>query len=90
MKDWKDKLNKLKEKWEQAKKSMQEAVNSKKGRVVVSIICYVLLALVCASMLWTRQMNQGADNDIQKLDYTEFIKLVEDGSVDTIYYSSSE
>ena len=84
MKDWKNK-------WEQFKKNVKEAMSNKKGRAAVGIVCYLLIAAVLLHMMWMYSNGQsGSGEDIQKLEYTEFLKLVEDDAVDTIYYSNSE
>lgn len=61
--------------------------NSKK---IASVICYLIVALVCLRMLQTVQESQQKANEPQKIEYTEFLELLEDGAVDTIYYNGSE
>lgn len=61
----------------------------KNRKQILGTIC-VLLLILAAEMVLTNSAKQEIEKSIEKIEYSEFMKMVENGEIDTIYYSNSE
>lgn len=61
----------------------------KNRKQILGTIC-VLLLILAAEMVLTNSAKQEIEKSIEKIEYSEFMKMVENGDIDTIYYSNSE
>lgn len=68
---------KFKEYWNKNKKSLTS--------MIVMLVCLGIL-----DMMWVNNQSKQKEAEIEKIEYTAFLQLVEDGAVDTIYYSGSD
>lgn len=63
-----------------------------KNKTNIATMVFLLLLLVVMDYMFlagTRGSEEG-EEEVQKIEYSEFIKLLEDGAVDTIYYGGGE
>lgn len=58
-------------------------------KYIPSFACLFVL-LVVVDMIFLQSIQTNSVEEIAKIDYSEFIKLLEAGDVDTIYYSGSD
>lgn len=69
-------------------KKLLELIKKNK-KTLVKYLCSCIL-FCCAIGLMISSYNYNQTASIEKISYTEFLELVEEGAVDTVYYSGSE
>lgn len=60
-----------------------------KNKSILIRLIWVTFLLICANLIIRNYQNSQEESLIKKLDYPEFLQMLQNGEVDTVYYSSS-
>lgn len=83
----KDLLNRIREQWDKFKTSCKED----RALFHKTLVSFIMMAFIIISIIGAyASRNSAISTEIKTVTYKEFLKYVDEGKVDTVYYSTSD